>query len=787
MKKNLLTKLMLIAVILCLAIALFACGGKKDNSKNKKEDDTPKQTEETDSEFITKLTSIVGKADSLVKTIQSIKADSTVGVEAGIGIGVTMKEDEYNGKIFAKGNLKASNPELQVGFQFKGKDDNALKDYFSLGYQNKKLYLLEGLNLINSTATSSNKIAMDISAISDTLVDANAAVIFKYLADVTQGEGLQNLDLAGMIKDLTEDETMASLIGSLGDLIQITENSSGATITLTTETLSTVLDLIPSFLGGFNDITGTLDTILDYFNITVGTLTGTDDNTKLTYALIKKSYLPTISIKAGYGNNTINALSVDINFSALQLDLALDVDLKTLSTTSTVSMDFSGYTAQDLSAKVGLELGNGYTAELTCEAYTSNAFAQDGNPMAAVKLAVKNGDNAFKNGFATFDGKDVFVDVSAVATELGLAGYQTAYKWSVPTPTPKQGETPDTTTNTVIKYINKYAKMTYDSHWNDPKTPETPEKEEEESSFDVWSFAYGIIAMITKSEAEAPKTIDEAAVVKLIRDELGQYTLFIDENDKSLSDIVDNLKTIYEANKNLLTGSLNKPTDTSYVAGIQLIASNYNAETAVDALTFVSKFIKIANVTSTGKVLNGTKDNTGNPYELGETATAITPALLVDWVNWLFGMNYNKAAAEEVKEGEDYVWWDFCDVTMIKGLTGYTVADIFNTHGLYAGAGTVKNGGLQGYVVLADTKDCAKTYAKLSGEIGFVAQNTNNRIVAEATTAEYNTNGILITDEIGEEGGDAEAYVTVNAAYSPDYPVTDLAYGAIIALINAGK
>ena len=413
MKKNLL-KILLALVLVAFMFSLMACvnngdqggGGNNDDkecTEHVDEDGDGKcdvcgetmEEETPETGLVAELSKILTTLSPYIDSLKGATADSEIGIDLGIGAfyeysGDTASEGKFNLNFAA--NASATNPELSLGVAVND------KDYFKLGYSAAAIYLLEGLNMINTDSTSSNKIKMDVTYFEDSIKHA-VSVGMEYL-EWAAGEYLGAIDLGAIGEELSDpSSTLGMVLPSLESLISAESTSTGATLKINEANMGEIIELVTGFIDGWDDIEGTIDSAL---SSVVGFMEGNEAFAGIYEALNGKTfndiitdYAPALEIRAGYdGEGAIKSLSIVIVLAALDLEFGLDINLNTLSLEDKADIDFSGYTAQDLKGKINLNLDKkGVDGALSFVINTSNAFAAEDNMIASAQLLINHDPN----------------------------------------------------------------------------------------------------------------------------------------------------------------------------------------------------------------------------------------------------------------------------------------------------------------------------------------------------------------------------------------------------------
>lgn len=693
MKKNVLTKIVLAFVLAMLVFALVACNGVGNTNKNngngnnnnnnectehvdedgdgkcdKCDADMPKTPAKED--FIGKVVGIIENATPIVDTFKSINADSTVGIDAAVGAYYVMDGSKHGFNLDLAANVSKNDPELDLNVSV---DE---KDYFGLGYSAANLYLLEGLNLINTNEKDSNKIKMDASALKDGVLNAIGAAM-DAVVGVAQSEGVQSFDfdsLPNMIKGL-----LGNFEATIKELLEISGDDNGAKLVVKSESVKALLDPEEGMIGfmvkDYASMLEKVDKVLSTLNIQI-------NEKPLTVNAIFQEYLPTITVEIGYNADkaikTIDAINVYVEIEKLKFKAGVSIDLSLFSTKKTAEIDFSDYKPQDLKTNVTVDLPiKGVNACLDVILHTSDAFAKDGNAMATAVLNI-NGNKSK----AVFNGKDLYIDFEnafkAVKLDAAANNVEAKYTYSL--------------NASVIEIINGLL--------NGIGAESAVNAAADDSDSGIWTMIYNIAAGIFGETEKATATQEDC--VKLLYNNIGAYVTFIKATDTSFAQLGANLIALWTANKDLLLNSLftNEAGDTNLRAGVQLLDVNEDGNTIDGGLIkFVAKFIKIPKITAEGIDVN-------TPVEL------TTVQEIVDYIELAFAQY--KGGRPEINSQM---------IQRILGVTSGTLKDLL-AEGLYIGVGTTKGKGLYGYIELKTAFDSDKTYVTVAGSISFEEDTT---------------------------------------------------------------
>ena len=697
MKKNVLTKVVLLMVIAMLALALVACdglfggntddGGKNPDTNNPGNTDNPGNEPEEPVDAVGKIVEVVKKAGTLIDTVTEINANKTVGLD--IAVGGTIKAGEnfnHSAGLSLRANARSEGARADLAVKVDG------ESYAGIGYgtgsEGGTLYITQPLNLINSTSTEARKVQVSVAALEDS-IDHMTTEGMKLLQYYASMDALKNLDFDALADSLTGGEEGGGLLEMVSDLLEVTDENGKTVIKLDSENVGNLLPMLSSLLGeGFATITGTFDTIMDTLGVEV-------EGEVLSYDLIVEKYCPGLAIEVGYANDTISQIAVKIFIESLDFEFALVIDLNTFKVVganedAVSQITFPMYEKRDLEASVGLDLGvKGIDAVLDLVLHTSDALAEDGNHIADAKLTV----NGVQAAAGVFNGKTVYLNANEAFNILNAdgEGYKTEYAYSLG--------------KSVIEMIN--GAITENVVFMPDLNPASAAAEEEVGIFQtIYDLVYGVIGMTgLVEEMPTPATGIETfedldpAVTSLLVTTIGEYTHFLDAETESLMDALANIIAIYNENKDLLLNAVHADSillegdaGVKLVAGAQL--TNVIDEDSADLADFVLKFINVK--------LDG--ENTSTVQDLIDFGVALVDGL---WALVPDGTD---------PEGSGIDYTTLFNADFIEGIVGVNLDTLLQQ--LYVSAGTMKDQGLNGWVEVKTTKDGA-SYAKLSGKIGF--------------------------------------------------------------------
>ena len=741
MKKNVL-RILLALVMVSLVFALVACsggddkkpGGDKhtthvdDNGDGKCDvcgetmqtggDETASLAEEVDK--------ILSTLSPYLNAFKNAKADSAIGIDLGIGgyfktTGTNKSNNNF--KLNVAANANAKDPELALGVSVND------EDYLRIGYKGAALYLLEGLNLINTEDTSSNKIKMDVSYLETGIKNATA-VGMEYLEWFVTNT-LSGLDLDDLRKGLTVkgDDGSDPLIAMADGLLTATSTANGATITVSEDNMQNIISLLKSMVipkETWAKIDSMVNTVIGYAaKLFENNQEVYDIISKLTLDTILSEYVPSLEIRAGYDNGAIKTLDIAIVLAKLNVELGLNIDLNTLSLEEKANISFSGYNAKDLVSQVKVDLDNkGLSGVLDLVINTSNAFAADKNPIASATMKINEQAKAVE---AAFDGQTVYLDMTNAFTVLGAAApADTKFSYVIKD---KDGE-PTSVQNIVLNALNG---LTYVAPGAAAQNAAAASGE----SLGIWGTIY---QMLGGENASASTTMND--VIVLLNTKFGKYLKFelVDKDGKALSleEIGAGIVTQFATVKDDLMGAVNAE---GTEAGAQLFSTGESA----NLLDFASAFLKIPAI-KTDAVTGEKSLDFNTEAEINDAAT------LKEYVEFVFGLY--------PAEGQ---YADYINAELIRKIVGVGYAQIIDG-GIYAYAGYNAGEGLSGYVGFRANKEATENYVEVGASIGFKLVGNYATVPADISDT---TDFTAITDGKTEANkGDKDYYVVFGTTWA---------------------
>lgn len=743
MKKNVL-RILLALVMVSLVFALVACSGGGDD----KQPGGDKHTTHVDANSDGKCdvcgetmqtggdetASLAEEVDKILSTLspylnafKNAKADSAIGIDIGVGgyfktTGTNKSNNNF--KLNVAANANATAPELALGVSVND------EDYLRIGYQDKFLYLLEGLNKINSedgaSSTPSRKIQMDVSYLKDGIKNATA-VGMEYLEWFVTNT-LSGLDLDDLRKGLTVkgDDGSDPLIAMADGLLTATSTANGATITVSEDNMQNIIGLLKSMVipkETWTKIDSMVNTVIGYAaKLFEDNKEVYDIISKLTLDTILEEYVPALEIRAGYDNGAIKSLDIAIVLAALNVELGLNIDLTTLSLEEKANISFSGYKAEDLVSKVKVDLDKkGLSGVLDLVINTSSAFAADKNPIASATMKINDQAKAVE---AAFDGQTVYLDMTNAFTVLGAAApADTKFSYVIKD---KDGE-PTSVQNIVLNALNG---LTYVAPGAAAQNAAAAEGE----SLGIWGTIY---QMLGGENASASTTMDD--VIVLLDSKFGKYLKFdlVGKDGKALSleEIGAGIVAKFATVKDDLMGAVNAE---GTEAGAQLFSTDESA----NLLDFASAFLMIPAI-KTDAVTGEKSLDFDTEAEINDAAT------LKEYVEFVFGLY--------PAEGQ---YADYINAELIRKIVGVGYAQIID-NGIYAYAGYNAGEGLSGYVGFRANKEATENYVEVGASIGFGTARNLATVPADISDT---TDFTAITD--GKVEGDKDYRVVFGTTWA---------------------
>ena len=354
-RSSIFTKVLLMVLILVLALALFAC--------NKKKDPEPEPEPEVQSNTLEKIGNIVLYADPLLKSVKSIKADSTISADLGLSVyyKTATSEDKYT--LTVAGNIKGdSGSDAEITFS-----NTKNPKMIDLAYIGNKLYLQQPLTAINTKQGGvdwetkqkdgilfTDSASFDVSAFNPS-VDSAMWILMDVISTAVAGEGFQSLNLADIGKMLKEDDTISKL--NVDSLITLEDIEGGYRIT----TKPALFNTIKNLLGGTEvalglTVGGIMDMVFGEETPTLvieATLTGEGES-----RVVNKLVLGFVS-----GDNKTSG-NITININKL-----------TVSSSKAVSLTAPAYTNKALKLNAKAAVGHDKDMSVDFSAYANANFS----------------------------------------------------------------------------------------------------------------------------------------------------------------------------------------------------------------------------------------------------------------------------------------------------------------------------------------------------------------------------------------------------------------------------
>lgn len=771
MKKNVL-KILLAFMVLAMMFALVACGdsGKKPGDKKRPTEEPPKEEEKVTSpeELSAAINKVIENVDPLFETIKGIKKENKVALDIGLGGYFTNSDQKGGGfKVNAAVNADATDPEFKFGVAVNTKNnkDSDYKDYFSLGYRKGAIYLLEGLNLINSTATNSNKIKMDVAYFKDGIENAVTQAM-AVLEGVVSNETFQKIKLSDFTKTIDSLKTM------IAPLIDLKQTDNLTELILTSEKIQGVVDLLKDMAlkEQWPGIEKGVNTALEYV---AKAFPNVKDLQGLTLDIILTDYAPSLDIKAEYKNDALSNVKLAIAFgeNLKNLEVGLSLDLNAFGINDTkANIDFNGYDPQSLSTKLGVNLGGiNQKAELELNLNTGSGLASEGANLATAILTL-NGDKQYP-AKASFDGAAFNMDIGDFVTALGFeTNANTQFTQPIKLPTYTVGddgsftfaeESEATNVKTWLKGLLEGLKYVKSS--GTTEGPTLPAGIKKFESKGIWATIYNLLlfegtdyvngnnqlvivklneegtdytsevkldkdgkAIVTKKKATA--TSDDVLnllsdyIVK-INEKAGDFLNFkvVGDDGKALSfkTIWENIKTQFNQAKTIFTDKDGAAKAEKTEASVVLFGNNGKS-----LINFISYFVKVPGLKEDGTpdiTIKKDAETGKETWTYGETTDKIDADLIKAYVEWVFGLD-DEDAAESYAEWNESLKSTFgigeegFTTDIVELVLGKSYEEVIDG-GIVAYAKYDANKGLSGEVGLK--AEDGTIYLGLSGSIGF--------------------------------------------------------------------
>lgn len=793
MKKNVL-KILLAFVVIAMMFALVACGKSGGNGGKT----TPTPAPETPTEEATDptalaaaLNSVINNVTPIMDTVKGISTEKKVALDLGLGGYYTNTEGGGGFKVNAAVNAGKNAPEFKFGVAVNTEDTTAAnyKDYFSLGYSNGKIYLIEGLNLINSSATGARKIEMDASYFKDG-VENVVTQATKYLENGVKGFTLDLSKATGLI---------TSMKSSLAKIIKLSEKDNVTEFIIPNTKISDIVKLLKEmvFKDKWEDIEKGINTALEYAGNVIPALKDA------TFTTVLNEFAPSINIKAEYtgsgDSKTLTNIKLAIAFgeNLKNLEFGLNVDLTKFSLNDKADISFTGYSAQNLTSKVSVNLGGiNHKATLELNLNTATGLKNETNNLATAILSLDEAKNNYA-ATASFDGKDFNMDLGAFLGKLGLDDSNAQYTQSVIMPKLVIDETTNAynwdeeqaeaiNLKTVLKQMLegwKYVQPAEDDDDDDDEEEEVvlPENISKFESSGIWAMIYnmllfesgdyvdsdgylcyvigGEVVYVTDEEGERIVTEKkETATSDDVLDLLGKYVVaanafvgpfinfdVVDNQGEALpfNTIWENIKTQFNSAKSNFEGD----DSAAQVNGTEASVVVYGANNGKSLIKFLSYFIKVPALKDGAPDI----DTESEPWEIGETTDQITPALVKSYIEWVFGLDDEDAA-------ENYAEWNAdlkrifkigeqgFTTEIIKVITGKTYTQLVDD-GLALYAKYDENRGLSGEVGIKSANAAGTIYIGLGASIGF-SSSASVAAVNVAEDAELCVNNEVFSENL---------------------------------------
>ena len=582
-KSKLITKIMLALVMVCLVFALVACG-ETTGSKGGKGGKGGKNDKPTELTLTDHLTNILNSANGLVTEVKKIPTAKAAYLSLGLGVNYKSGDSEGQYSLGVKGNVKETNPSLDITFKAPKSETNAQGvktttqnfEWFRLALKDYNVYLEQPLTAVN-TDVDVDAVRMDLSALSPAAGDLMFVAVDAIGNFIKNTQALQTLDLSTMLT--SEDGSVEKVIDTFSGVLGVTVKGNTWTIEADIE----VWNLIKNFSSSVPVVGNMIPGLLDN--------------------LFKAGY-PTLRITATKTGDVISNITLGYYFANGDFgEIAIDVSL---STTTEVAISTPDYSQQALHANVTATAAQ-KNLQAAIDAYLNpNLTKASGNYVGYAMLTASDADgkNAkvshgiVKDGLAEFDLKEVF-------EKLG-ASYEgaTAFKANIQ----DVEETKDEKGNllsigkmtfpTIVKFINDKAAAFKNDYLNPKPVVEPVEESKEEKGegeavepdkgllVKVYEWLGGSLSELTVATAsdgtKSYKDPSEQLMMKALKAKIQDYVTFtIDDTvysgKNAKSNYAETLKNIAK-----LVGD-----NDEWILGFDLIDSM-----KVDGITSVSDFGK---------------------------------------------------------------------------------------------------------------------------------------------------------------------------------------------------
>jgi len=403
-------RVLLAVMLVALMVTMVACGPKKPP-------ETP-QTEDPEEEvaLTDELVTIIRSLSPLVTTINGVKRDSTLSVDAAIGVDYTFGAGgEY--AIGLKGNVSKDNPQVELTVQ--DRKNTSDPNWILLALLNNKLYLKQPLTTVN-TESALNTTKVDLDAFSNEL---------ELVADVLMFN-LAKVNLALDFDEIAEalDELLTQVPLDLSELITVTKNSSTGktTLTINSEAAKTIVGLVHSLLISGSDFEGLVDSAIN-------ALIEEANGKGFSYINSDSFVFPTIALEVGTTGDALSGVSVGVDYKGVENAGAnankyakLVIDLKNLSISKTTQITAPSYKINSLNLDLGVFAPQkDVSAEL--DFYVTGDMSKETNILGNGELTITNGSTA-KIAKGYYNGKSAFFDIGGAFEAVEKTATESVYK-----------------------------------------------------------------------------------------------------------------------------------------------------------------------------------------------------------------------------------------------------------------------------------------------------------------------------------------------------------------------
>ncbi len=586
------------------------------------------------------LVNLIKGINGIITTLNNTKKDSTLSAEATIQGYFTA---EKTNTIALAASAKANDTDPQFSVDFKLND----KEYFTLGYTGRKVFLREPLNLVNNSNENAkaNAFVMDVTAL-----EPSVKSLMKFV--------MNKLDGVTIDFDVIADSVVEILDGfegvDFGKLLAIKDNEDGSKeIGLTVTVMKTALNLIPGLFKDM-DIKAKVNEYIGYANKALEvlkkdplTINGKElnwanieaavnaantaiekqkkaaaDMTNETakaeaLAAIKESL---VKIKVTYNNKkVINKLILEADLEALQIQnldykAGLSIDLPTFELANSVSVSVpTGFSAQDLEIDLsGILPLKSLSATAKGVIRLSDAFANKNNKWATVTVDAHGKESESGSAMGYIDANGAYVDFNTILDLLGVTGKTAKFKQEYT----KKNDAGAVVKMNLVDEINAAAKKLEPATTASAAAP----RSWDEYKFDlnaiidglgkatdkidyVCNYVYNNFVTIIDKKANENANANQGTLIDWafnyeIGDEKVQVInyvkfYFTTGQAKTFKVLGQNISAIHDANKTILTNATKSEDKT---AGIQLVGTENSL------LAYLSKFVKIPTINESDEI-----------------------------------------------------------------------------------------------------------------------------------------------------------------------------------------